>query len=340
MTLHQLRIFSAVAKHLNISQAAMALHISQPSVSEQLKLLEEECRVKLYKSTGHGIELTTEGRLFLKEVRPILFQVEELKRKFFLNRPDSKTGYLRVGGSYGPSAIFIPLVAAAFKGAHPEAQIALRTDNSLAMERLVQNSDVELAVTTASFGSPYLVYEPCRQEELVFIASTKHPIARRNPVTVAELAQVALVIFRRGRLGGIAGILNQVEERGFHPNIVMYCESPEALKTAVKTGMGVGTTYKDMVEHDVRRGELKVIDVPELNMRVDSFIIYHKEKPLSADAKDFLALLREWAKGTKKDGPKALCKLFGSMLHRKRTLASSERYLSVSSSSDPKTSKI
>jgi DNA-binding transcriptional LysR family regulator len=73
MTLHQLRIFECVARDLNIiTQASAELHLSQPTVSHHLKLLEEECRVKFLSRNNHGIELTREGRAFLEGIVPIL----------------------------------------------------------------------------------------------------------------------------------------------------------------------------------------------------------------------------------------------------------------------------
>jgi DNA-binding transcriptional LysR family regulator len=300
MTLHQLRIFSAAAKHLSVTKAGWEVHISQPSTSQQLKLLEEECGVRLYKKNGQGIELTREGRLFFKEVEPILLQVEKLKRIFSLKLHESETRLLTVGGSHAPSASFLPRLASIFRETHPHTRLILRTDNSLLMEKLVQNSHVEIAVVTSHSGAPRLVYERCRQEELVIFASSKHPVAKRQQLTLAELACMPLVIFKRGKVGGGASILHQIEEQGFRLNIVMHCETAEAAKAAVKRRMGLGILYKDLVQPDIRRGDLKIIRVPGLEMHIDSFIIYPKQKPLSSDAKDFLALLREAPKGTKK----------------------------------------
>jgi DNA-binding transcriptional LysR family regulator len=70
-------------------------------------------------------------------------------------------------------------------------------------------------------------------------------------------------------------------------------ETPEAVKAAVKRGIGLGILYRDLVETDIRTGDLTIIRVPGLKMDIDSYIIYHREKVLSAHAKDFLALLRE-----------------------------------------------
>ena len=300
MTLHQLSIFAAAGKLLSVTKAGWELHISQPSTSQQLKLLEEECEVRLYKKNGHGIELTREGRLFLKEAAPILLQVEKLKRIFSLKLHENEARLLTVGGSHAPSASFLPWLASIFRETHPHTRLILRTDNSLLIEKLVRNSDVEIAVVTNHSGAPQLVYERCRQEEVVFFASSKHPLGKRQRLTLAELARVPLVVFRRGKVGGTSNILNQIEEQGFRLNIVMHCETAEAVKAAVKRRMGLGILYKDLVQPDIRRGGLKIVHVPGLEMHVDSFIVYPKQKPLSSDARDFLALLREGPRGTKK----------------------------------------
>ena len=300
MTLHQLNIFAAAAKLLSVTKAGWELHISQPSTSQQLKLLEGECGVRLYKKNGQGIELTREGRLFLREAEPILHQVEKLKRIFSLKLHESETRLLTVGGSHAPSASFLPWLASIFRETHPHTRLVLRTDNSLLIEQLVRNLDVEIAVITNHSASPRFIYEPCRQEAVVFFASSKHLLAKRQQLTLAELAHIPLVVFRRGKVGGTANILNQIEEQGFRLNIVMHCETAEAVKAAVKRRMGLGILYRDLVQPDIRRGDLKIIRVPGLEMHTDSFIIYPKQKPLSSDARDFLALLREGPKGTKK----------------------------------------
>jgi DNA-binding transcriptional LysR family regulator len=87
MTLHQLEIWIAVAKHQNVTKTADELHIRQPSVSQQIKTLEKECGIKLYKVyTGKGIELTAAGKLLLKYAKMILLQVKTLESKLKSSR--------------------------------------------------------------------------------------------------------------------------------------------------------------------------------------------------------------------------------------------------------------
>lgn len=289
MTLHQLKIFSSIAKFLNVTKASVELHISQPSVSQQVKLLQEEYGERLYTKNGRGIKLTEEGRLFLKEIDPILRQVDHLKNKFGIQL---KQGSLTIGGSHSPSASFLPLLASVFKESHPDTKLTFRTHNSDVMERMVLDSDVEIAVITNSTASPHLVYEPCRREELIFFASVEHPLAKRRSLSVAELANAPLVVFKKGRMA-FERILTQIESHGVTWNVAMYCESSEALKAAVKARMGLGIIYRDLVQPELNRREFKVIQVQGLMMHSESYIIYHKEKPLSVNAQAFLALLHQ-----------------------------------------------
>ena len=86
MTLHQLRIFEAVARHLNITRASQELHMSQPAVLQQLKLLEEQCGARFVVRTNQGVELTERGRAFLSAIRPIVARVENVESLFKIKR--------------------------------------------------------------------------------------------------------------------------------------------------------------------------------------------------------------------------------------------------------------
>lgn len=293
LTLHQLKIFSSVARLLNVTKASAELHISQPSVSQQLKLLQEEFGAKLYEKNSRGIQLTEEGRAFLKEVKPILLQVEKLKRIF---RPSpGEARLLTVGGSHGPSASFLPWLLSIFRETHPHVQLILRTDTSYVMEQLVQNSNIELALITTPSHFPSLIYQPCSRVNLVAFQSAKHPLVKKEELTLMDLTQIPLVI-KKGKPyeSRTRRFLNRLEKKGLHPNVVMECESVEAVKAAVRTGVGIGILSGDLVEPDIHRGDLKPVTIRELKMEISSFIIYEKERPLSAHAQEFLTLVRQW----------------------------------------------
>jgi DNA-binding transcriptional LysR family regulator len=299
MTLHQLKIFSSIAKCLNVTKASAELHISQPSVSQQVKLLQEEYGVILYKKTPRGIRLTDDGRLFLKEIEPILSQFEKLKTRFGGNGTDRVSGTLKIGGSQSPSVSFLPMLSTIFKETHPPVRMTLRTDTSRGVERLVLNGEVEIGVITNPSNHPSLVVELYAQEKLVVFASTKPPWAKKEKLTLAELVKTPLVI-KKGKEGTdrVWETIKHLEEQGYKLNIVMYCESPEAAKAAVRSGIGLGILFREIVEPDVRRGDLKIIKISQLKMTIDTHIIYDKRRSLSPHAQDFLTLLHQWPQKT------------------------------------------
>ncbi len=147
MTLHQFELFISTAKRLNVTQVSRELHISQSSISRELKRLQEEYGVKFFKRTGRGLELTKNGQSFLKDVDSILTQVAGLKTKYSGNKTASlHKDYLSVGGSYGPSATILPSVMAQFRRANPEIHLSIKTRPGREIIELVLQSHVDLAV--------------------------------------------------------------------------------------------------------------------------------------------------------------------------------------------------
>src|ERR1700730_8881987 len=112
MTLRQLEIFIVVARRLDLRTAAQELHIFQPSISEQLRLLQEEFGKQLHRKAAHGIELTPAGTFFLKEAKGIISQISNLKAKL---GPKEDKPSLSIGGCYSASNEFLPFLLSLFK---------------------------------------------------------------------------------------------------------------------------------------------------------------------------------------------------------------------------------
>lgn len=294
MTLHQLVIFTVVARHLNIRAAAQELRIAQPSVSKQLRGLENEFRTKFHLKVGRNIALTNEGRLFLKEAEALVFEAERLKKKFSGSPHSDRCGALTVGGSYNPSATFLPDVLALFKRTHPHVQLSLKTDTKRVIERMVSNGDVEIAAVSNPTRSADLVMELFRREKLLAFVLPSHPLAKKMSLTAAELARAPLVI-RADTDSGMSAteeILRELENHGVALNIAVRCQSPEAVKASVRKHMGVGFLFEGLITADVERGDFKILKVRDLELVGQSFIVYHRERPLSQYAQEFLELLR------------------------------------------------
>ena len=291
MTLHQLKIFEAVAEHLNITKASEKVRISQPSVTKQLRRLEQEYGLKFYVKSGRGIKLTQEGQLFQVTVKPILEQVEGLKRTFENRVAEGRSKSLIVGSSPSPAAFFLSAVLRSFVELHPTVHPTLRTGYPHAIKEMILNAEVDIALTITLPDHPQIIAEPIHSEEIVAVVSSRHPLAKKKRLDEAELAQAPFVIMKGGR------IAEEIEKIGLKLNVVLWCDSIEPIKEYVQAGLGVGLFYRGSAEAGLREGYFKVIEISRLeDIRVTYFVIYRKGIPLSSNGQNLLTLLRQWSK--------------------------------------------
>src|SRR5215471_18465799 len=108
MTFRQFTVFAEVAKQLNITKAAQALRMSQPSLSKHLKCLEEDYKIKLFTRYAKGIRLTNEGQEFVRNIEPILAQLEKINQRYRFRSAELTTPPFKVGGTYGPASGILP----------------------------------------------------------------------------------------------------------------------------------------------------------------------------------------------------------------------------------------
>ena len=128
MPLYPFEMFATVARLRNLTRASAELNVSQPALTQQLKNLEKEYQLKLYKKGGKGVELTEAGKILLKYVKRILKQHEKVKRRLSAATASNKAQSLTIGGSYSPSAVLLPSLMARFKKSHPQVELKLRAD--------------------------------------------------------------------------------------------------------------------------------------------------------------------------------------------------------------------
>jgi LysR family transcriptional regulator, transcriptional activator of the cysJI operon len=294
MTLDRFKVFAATAKYRSVTGASEALYITQPAVTKQLKALERDFNATLYKRNGRGIELTEAGQIFLEKVKKILRNYDSLIRTSRVHRSTGKVETLTIGGSYSPSAVLLPSLLARFEKSHPDVQLKLRTDNRPNIERLVFKGKVELAVVSNPTSNRHLSVEPYRTESLVAFVANNHPLSRKKHLTWDDLGRHGFVIREplEGQ-GATAQFIRRLKNQGVKLRVVMQCESPEAVKVAVKRRMGVGILFKDVISDSLKNGEFRELTLPVERLEGKTFIVYHKSRPLSPLAQYFLSLLRQ-----------------------------------------------
>jgi DNA-binding transcriptional LysR family regulator len=287
MTLHQLRIFECVARHMNITKASQALHISQPSVSQQLKLLEQEFGTRFFVRLNHGVELTAQGREFIDAVKPVLSQAANVENAFTTHPLSIKMNTLIIGGSHNFSVSVLPTLLLPFKRRHPSVQFILETNESRVIETRLLNSELEIALITNPSYCTEIVYEPYEEMELVAFCLPTNPLVGKK-LNLKQLLQAPIVLKGGGR------VQSALVNLGYRMNIALQCETSETVKAAVVMGMGIGILYRNGIAGRLGTANLRLLNVPELKeMSVKSSIIYDRRKALSPVAQEFLQMLRE-----------------------------------------------
>ena len=296
MTLHQLNIFLVVAREKSIKAAAERLHTAQPAISRQLQLLSTEVGTKLHRRIGQGIELTPAGRFFVKEANIIVSQIEQLKVTLSSKAAHKESETLNIGGTYAASASLLPKILARFAKSHPRVNLHLRTHERITLERMVLNGEVDIALVHHLPAHRQLTSEPYGDEPLIAFVAPNHPLARKGRVEWHQLGEVRFVTRKPIHdIGSGARYLQSLKEHGHDPSVLMYCDSPEAVKEAVARNQGVGILFKSVVENNLKKREFKPIKLPRNgeSFAGKTFIVYHKMRPLSSCARDFLELLRK-----------------------------------------------
>jgi DNA-binding transcriptional LysR family regulator len=292
MSLYRFQIFATAAKYLNLSQASKELHVSQPAISQQLKLLQDEFNIKLFEKRGRGIALTAQGQTFRRDIDPILVENEKLKKKYNSAGSDPKREFVSLGGSTRPSTSLLPSLMSEFCSRYPSTRLHFLAGTSDEIEAAVANGQIDVGIVTEPFPSPLLIMEPYRTEKFVAFISSRHPLARRPKVTIAELGDFRLVINAgkdgNGRMGEL---LSRVTNDRIRLNGLITCESTDAVKSVVRKSAGVGFVYQDVIMEDVQAGKFRIVKLPS-DLCVQDYIIYSRQKPLSSAATEFLKLLQ------------------------------------------------
>jgi DNA-binding transcriptional LysR family regulator len=294
VTLHRIQIFVIVATRLNLRAAAEELDISQSSISQHLRLLQNEIGKKLHNRIGNGIELTQAGTIFLAEAKKIVARIGGLKAKLRSKFAESAPASLSVGGTYTASTSYLPLLLAQFKKGHDDIVLRLRTAPATTLARMTLSGDLDLAIVHNQPAYRQLAIEPFLPEPVVFCVGRRHSLAKKKSLTWEDLNDFGLVITKlRGSMGISDRFIKDVKRKGGSINVVMECDSTESKRAAVKNRVGIGICYRPTIENDLKKGDLVELRLPGVDLCANTYILYRKNKPLSPAGQDFINLLRQ-----------------------------------------------
>lgn len=239
MELRHLRYFVAVAEELHFGRAAARLAIVQPSLSQQIKQLEDEMGFPLLHRTQRSVALTDAGRVFLGEARKILAEVQEAKR-VAQRAYRGEVGRLVVGYISSSTYDLLPWMLHAYRERFPQVEVALHELTTIEQIRALEEERIQVGLMRLPISTPLVNVEVVRREPIVCVLPQAHPLASREriPITVLEHEPFVLQANQRG-LGYFIQLMKLFLSAGFSPNVVQEVNEMHAIVGLVAAGIGV-----------------------------------------------------------------------------------------------------
>ena len=292
MDLRRLEVFAKVAELGSFSRAAEALYLTQPTVSEHVRALEDEVGVQLLDRLGRGATPTRAGELLLGYARRMLTLAREAQQALdqFQGR---MSGELVIGGSTIPGEYVLPALLGAFKTKYPEILVSLRIGDSGQVTDWVEQGRVEVAVVGARPTSRAVASRELMADELVVVVPAGHPWATRKTVSIEELRRAPMVMRERGS-GSRQAIEHVLDDAGLSLGsfrIVGEMGSTQAIKQAVRAGVGVALISRRAVADECRAGLVVCVKVKDLRVARSFHLITHKDRTRSPLAQAFVEFL-------------------------------------------------
>ncbi|MBW7900267.1 MAG: HTH-type transcriptional regulator CysB [Rhodocyclaceae bacterium] len=264
MKLQQLRYLVEVARQgLNVSEAAEALHTSQPGVSKQVRLLEDELGITVFERSGKRLTGVTEpGKAVLEISERILREAENLKR-VGEEYAGEDAGSLNIATTHTQARYALPAVVSRFLERWPKVRLTLHQGSPVQIAEWTLSGEADLAIATESLDQyPALITLPCHQWAHAVIAPEGHPILKEKGLSLASLAKWPLVTYDPA-FSGRSRINRAFERAGLTPNVVLAAIDADVIKTYVGLGLGLGIIAR-MAFDPARDAGLVALDAEHL----------------------------------------------------------------------------
>ncbi len=264
MKLHQLRYIREVARrHLNVSAAAEVLHTSQPGISKQIQLLEEELGLQIFRRNGKRlVGITEPGRAILELAENVMRGMESIKRvgeEFVRN----DSGTLTIATTHSQARYRLPPAVTAFVEQYPGVRLTIHQGNPTQVAEQVVHGEADIGIATERIGDyRELVCLPYYQWNRCVVVPHGHPLLGDQPLTLEKIAGYPVVTYDFAFTGGSL-MTRTFAEHGLQPNFVLTAIDADVIKTYVVLGLGIGL-LANMAYDPVRDKELAMIDASHL----------------------------------------------------------------------------
>ena len=277
---NQLYTFIIAAETMNFSRAAERLHLSQPSITQQIRSLEAQLGAQLFARNGNRLSLTEAGQTLLPVARQMVSVSMRAEEMMEILKGDVQ-GHLVIGCSTTPGKYLLPILLAEFMRKHPRVQATCQVTSREVAFELLEQAQVHMAFSShIEVVKENIEVQPFISDPIRLITPTDHPWAKKGEIDPDELMQ-AHFILREGSSGtyqvaraGLAQIGINIEDL----NISLVLGNSEAIAIAVQEGIGVGF-LSDMVIKQLMPGRVAIVGVRGMELKQEIYVCRHRMTP-------------------------------------------------------------
>ncbi len=288
MQLRQLVYVQEIARHnFSVSAAALAINTSQPGVSNQVQLLEEELGLKIFERHGKRLTgLTDVGKSVLAMANRVLLDVDNIHKLAADNR-DEHTGSLTIGTTHTQARYALPPVIATFIKLYPNIHLHMVQGTPGEITKMAESGELDLAIATEGIPeSKSLTVLPCYEWNRSVIVPEGHPLLSVDNLTLETICEYPIVTYSRDITGRMVQD-KAFAEKGLIPNIIFTATDTDVIKTYVEMGLGIGI-IASMAFNEEKDKPLRVIDASHLFEQSTTYLGYRQDSYLRSYSYAFI----------------------------------------------------
>ncbi len=274
MTIRHLRIFVAVAETGTMSAAAKQCYITQPTVSQTIRELENHYQLRLFDRLSQKLYITDAGRQLLTYARRVLSQFDMLEANMEAIRQKER---LRIGATITVGACLLSSVLNDLKTIHPQLETYACVANTSLIEQKLLSSELDVALVEGTITSPDLIAIPVVDDFLVLAMSRNHPLAGKKEIHAQELSDYDFVMREKGS-GTRQLFENYLEKSHVTCRIAWEATCLDAFKNAIMYNGCISAISVRLVEQEIKNGQIHVIRNIDSDWDRNFYLVYHKDK--------------------------------------------------------------
>ncbi len=288
----KLEALVALMESGNFSKAAEKIHLTQPTISGHIKALEVHWGLKLFDRHTRTVTPTRAGKVVYRYAQKLLLLYRELEKELAYFK-GLKTGKLDLGGSTIPGQYILPYLITAFRKAYPGLSVFLKVGDTAEIIREVQRGTLEMGMVGDREEDPELIFKPCCEDQIVLIGPAEEDFSA--PLELKDLLQFPFV-GREAGSGTWRTVTRALYQAGLDPDrlrVVAEMGSTEAVKEAVKAGLGLAFVSFRSVEKELPDGRLRLIPIKDFSLKREFYLVFPAQRTLSPPAQTFLHFSQE-----------------------------------------------